>query len=128
MVIVSPPIELASKTVFNKLKERHCNKIYLATEDKNFVDIFKDVFKDLCITFDRKYVNYIENTFVGTIAIERENDTFLQGKDYLFQIVLLSTCDSFVLARCGAASPALMLAEKINNLFVFNLGNYGVYK
>lgn len=92
------------------------------------MNIFKDVFKDICITFDREYVNYVPGKLVGTMRIERENDVFLQGKDYLFQIAILSTCSSFVLARCGASPSTLILADNIENTFVFNLGSYGVYK
>ncbi|MBR4383882.1 MAG: hypothetical protein IKP64_10035, partial [Selenomonadaceae bacterium] len=56
---IPPPIEFAASMVVVKLREWKCNKIFLATEDKNILQIFKNFFGDLCVTFDREYIDYI---------------------------------------------------------------------
>ena len=106
----------------------HCNKIFLATEDKTIVTTFKQILGDLCIVFDREYVNYNPQTdkSVAMSRIDRENDYFLQGKDYLTQMVLLSTCDSFIAARCGGSVGVMMMADRFEHTYFFNLGRYGV--
>lgn len=122
----TPPMEFAASIVVEKIQQWQCNKIFLATEDKIIVEIFKQVFGDLCVTFDREYVDYEPGQAVGLMRIDRPNDHFLQGKDYLTQMVLASTCNSFVAARCGGSYATVMMAENFEHTYFFNLGRYGV--
>ena len=80
----------------------------------------------MCVTFDREYVNYMPGKFLSEIQIDRPNDRFQQGKDYLTQMVLLSTCNSFVAARCSGSVGVMMMADKFEHTYFFNLGRYGV--
>ena len=82
----------------------------------------------MCVTFDREYVNYNPQTDRSTALsrIDRPNDHYQQGKDYLTQMVLASTCNSFVAARCGGSVGVMMLADKFEHTYFFNLGRYGV--
>ena len=121
-----PPLELAVSTVIAKLNEWDCNKIFLATEDKNIVQNFKEIFGDFCVTFDREYVDFNPGQAVGIVRIDRENDYFLQGKEYLMEMAILSMCNSFVTARCSGSVGVMILAEDFENVFAFNLGRYGV--
>jgi len=121
-----PPVKFAASTVIVKLKEWKCNKIFLATEDKNIAQIFKNIFEDLCVTFDREYVDYKKEQAISLVHIDRDNDHFLQGKDYLTQMILLSTCNSFVAARCSGSVGVMMLAKNFEHTYFFNLGRYGV--
>ena len=123
---IPPTVELALSTVSQKLKEWNCNKIFLATEDKSIVEKFKNHFGTQCVIFDRVYVDYNPETdkSVAYSRVDRENDYFLQGKDYLTQIVLVSMCDSLVAARCGATKSVVFLAEDFEHSYFFNLGTY----
>lgn len=123
---IQPTVELALKTVSEKIKKWNCNKIFLATEDKAIVEKFKNHFGEQCIIFDRVYVDYNPQTdkSVAYSRVYRENDYFLQGKDYLTQIVLVSMCNSLVAARCGATKSVVFLAEDFENTYFFNLGMY----
>ena len=123
---IPPPLELAVSTVIAKLNEWDCNKIFLATEDKNIVQNFKEIFGDFCVTFDREYVDFNPGQAVGIVRIDRENDYFLQGKEYLMEMAILSMCNSFVTARCSGSVGVMILAEDFENVFAFNLGRYGV--
>lgn len=125
---IQPPVELASCTTSWKLREWKCNKIFLATEDKSIVDIFKNNFGDLCVTYDHEYVSYLGKGMMGAVRIDRENDQFLQGKDYLTEVVLLSMCNFFITSICSGGNAARLLAEKFDNVFRFYFGSYGVYK
>ena len=76
--------------------------------------------------FDREYVDYIPGQKISLVRIDRPDDYFKQGKDYLTQIVILSTCNSLVAARCGGSLGALMLTDNFEHTYFFNLGRYGV--
>ena len=123
---IPPSIELAMSTVAEKLQAWNCNKIFLATEDKSIVEQFKENFGDKCVIFDRVYVDYNPATdkSVAYSRIARENDHFIQGKDYLTQVVLVSLCNSLVAARCGAAKSVAFMAEHFDNRYFFDLGKY----
>ena len=124
---IQPPIEYALTKVIEKLNEWRCNKIFLATEDKNFVQIFKNVFRDICVTIDRKYLDYDfqQAKPLGFCHMDRENDYYLLGRDYLTQMVILSTCNCFV---CGitSGSVGVMMMSDFENVHAFNFGKYGV--
>ena len=123
---IPPPTEFAASMVVNKVQEWKCNKIFLATEDKNIVQAFKQVFGDFCITFNREYVDYKVGQSISLVRIDRENDHFLQGKDYLTQMVLLTMCNSLVSARCFGSVGAMIIADNFDHTYFFNLGRYGV--
>ena len=124
---VPPPPEYAAGIVNLKLKEWNCNKIFLSTEDKNIVQFFKDAFGELCVTIDREYVDYNDQKkLITKYQIDRENDAYLQGKEYLMEILLLTMCTSFVTARSFGSVGVMMLGKGFENTYVFNLGRYGM--
>ncbi len=123
---IVPPVEFALSTVVEKMQEWSCAKLFLSTEDKTIVKVFKDIFKDLCITINREYVDYIPGKVVTSCRVDRENDRFLQGKEYLTELVLLSQCNSLVAARCSGTVGIMMLAESFEHTYFFNLGRYGM--
>lgn len=90
------------------------------------MQIFKRVFGNLCVTFDREYVDYKPGQAISTVRIDRPNDHFQQGKDYLTQMVLLSTCNSMVAAQCNGTFFAALTAENFEHTYIFNLGKYGM--
>ena len=110
------------------MDEWKCNKLFLATEDKTIVKIFNNVFENLCITLPREYVNYNpeRDPSVSLSRIDRANDHFQQGKDYLTQIMLLSMCNAFVGTRCSGTTVAAIWGEQFEHKYFFNLGKYGV--
>ena len=123
---IPPPTEFAAITVINKLKEWNCNKIFLATEDKDIARNFKNIFGDICMTLDKEFVDFSPVKDVGEFHLDRENDHFLRGKEYLMEMALLSMCNSFVTARCSGSAGVMVLAEDFENVFAFNLVRYGV--
>ena len=125
---IPPPTEFASITVNAKLREWKCQKFFLATEDKTIADTFKENFGEECITFDQEYVTFNPKRDKATSVcrINRPNDHYLQGKEYLTQMVLLSTCNSFVGARCSGTTFVAMMGENFARTYYFNLGRYGM--
>jgi len=123
---IPPPQEFAASTVAAAFQKWQCNKIFLATEDKSIVEFFKRVFGNLCVTLDREYVDYKSGEDVALVRIDRPNDHFLQGREYLTQIVLLSTCNSFVAARCSGTLGVMMMTDAFEHTYFFNLGRYGL--
>ena len=72
------------------------------------------------------YINYSPEKGAPATRIDRANDNFLQGKEYLLDILLLSMSNSLVLSRCTGSVAVMLLADHFENVFAFNLGRYGV--
>ena len=126
---IQPSPEYAAAHVVDKLKKWNCNKIFLATEDINIARGFKNYFGDVCIMTNREYVNYYgynQKIPIGLLNMQRENDYFLKGKEYVTEMVLLSKCNSFITGRTSGSMGVMTLAENFENVMAFNLGRYGV--
>lgn len=127
---IPPPVEYARDVILEKVRAWKCNKIFLSTEDKTIIQFFKATFGDgfgtFCVTIDREYVDYKQGLFVNQVHTDRENDRFLNTKEYLTEIIILSKCNSFITARCSGSIGVMMLADKFDNTYAFNLGEYGV--
>ena len=124
---IPPPVDFAKSIVSEKLKEWQCNKFFLATEDKKIVEAFQSTFGYRCVTSDRGYVEYnsVKDKWVSLCRIERENDYYLQGKEYLTQILLASMCNSLVATRSSGTTAAVLLNENYEHTYFFNLSRYG---
>ena len=123
---IQPPIEFAVSKIVDLLPDWHCNKLFLATEDKTIAATFKDVFKEYCVTLDKAYLDYKVGDWITSQRIDRANDHFLQGKEYLTEMFLLSTCTSFIASRNSGSVGVMMLTNKFEHTYFFNLGKYGM--
>ena len=110
------------------MQKWRCNKIFLATEDKNFVQPFKEIFGDACVMIEREYIDYdsAPKTNIPKLHTARENDYFLRTKEYITELAILSKCNSFIAASCNGTISVMMMAENFENTYFFNLGKYGV--
>jgi len=131
MAPCTPPVEFAKDIVIEKVREWKFNKIFLVTEDKSILQFFKETFGDgfgsFCITFNKEFFKYDPKKAASQNRINRDNDYFLQGKEYVTEMVLLSMCNSLVTARVSGATAVMMLADNFENVYAFNLGHYGVF-
>ena len=127
---VPPPVEFARDVILEKVRDWKCNKIFLSTEDRTIVQFFKDIFGDgfgtFCVTIDREYVDYKPGRWINDAHTNRENDRFLNTKEYITEMIILSKCNSFITSMCSGATSVMMLSEGFENIYAFNLGIYGV--
>ena len=103
-----------------------CNKIFLATEDKEIAEKFRKEFGDAYITNERQYVEYESGLSTPEIKIDRENDCFLKGKEYLTTIEMLSRSNVFIGGRTSGTVGAFLLSNGFEHSYVYAIGRYGV--
>lgn len=108
------------------MREWKCNKIFLATEDINIAQICKNILGENCVVLPKAYVKYGGNGFVNKYHADRENDFYLRSKEYLLEMALAAKCNSFITARCSGATGVMMMAEKFEHVYAFNLGRYNM--
>ena len=124
---IQPPIEYALAKTMEKLQEWRCNKIFLATEVKDILKVYKNVFGSACITIDRDLIDYDANKqpITPRYHTDRINDFMIRGLEYLREMVILSTCNCLVAGRTSGNTAVAMMGN-FENIYAFNLGKYGI--
>ena len=123
------PVQPEPQQILEKVKavfeEGKYTKIFLATEDKSIQGLFEEAFGDIVVSNKREYVDYVEGQSVTKSSINRDNDRFLRGKEYLTTILILSKCDGIIAGRTSGTVGAFLLSDGYDYSYVYDLGRYG---
>ena len=109
---IQPTPEQLAKLVQNRLIKWNMDAVFLATEEQQYIEYFKDIFGEKLIYLDRKRYN---NWRVYT---ENENPLYQKGSryqtalDYLTEMELLASCQGLI----GSITSGLRYAIFKNNL------------
>ena len=121
---IQPDLEMLIKKTEEVMKEYHCNKVFVATEDVRFAQEFQIHFGDAYIASAREYIQYDGKDYLSQYSLERNNDKFLRDKEYLTNIYILSKCTCFVAGRTSGSIGALLMSEGYEYTYFFDLGTY----
>ena len=119
--------ENSLEIVEDYLNEWKMEYIYLSTEVVEYVELYKNHFKDKLILLERdRYHNNQNKKFINLYTRDRENDKYLTGLEYLTEVYGLAKCDSIIGTSCASLHSAIILNNnKYLNKKIFNLGrNY----
>lgn len=121
---VQPMPEQLMEKIDQVLVEQKCDKIYLATEDADIFAKFKDKYgKDLIAMDVERYVTK-EKENINDIQRQKVKDNYLVARAYLINMLLLSKCNCLVAGNTSGSLGALLLNEKYEYKYIFNLGVY----
>lgn len=120
---IQPSIEEVIRKCKEVMREKGCNKIFLATEDKAIFKSFINEFESRCVTNDKMFVDYTGGGING-YTFDRPNDGYLRGMEYLTTMTILSKCDCLVAGRCGASVVATIMSERYDYSYYYDLGVY----
>lgn len=121
------PVQPSVAELLEKAKETMqvcgCNKLFLATEDKDIADIFAKEFGDKCVTNTQEYVEY-KDGYLSEIKAEKKNDIYNRGLNYLITILILAKCNCIVAGRTSGTVGAALLTDGWEYSYFFDLGYY----
>lgn len=113
----------------------HYKKIYVATEDLEIYNKFKDAFGELLIPNNQyMYGNYEHSNtiYLSSIEVNRPNHKYQLGMEYLCSMYILSNCKYFISSNSCAGVD---LASRFSNFFsnmeyvhIWERGSYGYHK
>ena len=109
-----------------------CNKIFLTTDDIDILQIFKDEFEDSVVSSNRRYTKYVvcetqDGNYIKHITPpERKNGKYLDGLEYLTDIVILSRCNCIVGSTTCGTIAAVLMSDGFEHSYFFNCGLYGI--
>lgn len=123
------PVQPEIEAVFEKaewvMQTYHCNKIFLASEDKNIYENFLEKFgKENILVNHKKWIDYTGDKFLSEFSSERKNDKYLGGLEYLTTLYILSQCPCIIGGRTSATPLVACLAEKTEYTYFWDLGVY----
>lgn len=121
---VQPDVAMVIEKVKQALEEHHCSKVYLATEDKEILKVFRETFGKMLLFPDIEMRPYDKTKLITEIEVEREDDRRQKGLEYLTQIALLAKCCCFIGSRCGGCYGALLMSDGYEWEYIWDLGLY----
>ena len=124
------PVQPEPEDMISKVKEvmrtEGFDYVYLATEDKRILAKFQDAFGEKLLQPECEYVDFDYNStkWLSDYSIDRKNDKYLRGLEYLVSILFLSRCKGFVTSMTSGSQAVMYLSEGFDYLYVFDLGLY----
>lgn len=104
-------------------RARGCTKVFLATEDSAFYEIFREKFGENLITNKTVYMAY-QGGSTGKEEYGQENGGYKAGMEYLVTTMLLARCDCLCAGCVSATVGALLLTKGYEYTYLFDLGIY----
>lgn len=94
-----------------KMKEWNCSYIFLAVDDREYLEKFKDYFKDRCLYVERELIHYFENDVPVTDPRRRlmefeDVSIYKRNEDYIIETYLLAKCTSLYSCISGQGKLA----------------------
>lgn len=120
-----PTVDLCIDKVNELYESGKYKYIYLATEQQEYLERFKDEYRNNLLYFDRKRFVEDENSDKKVIKrrFERDNDRYLTGLDYLTETEGFKKVDFFI-SSMNNMTLYLMIKYPylVKNKFIFDLG------
>lgn len=117
------PEEMYTK-IDEMMQRQKCTKIFLATEDGQIYQKFKERYGDILITNTKRYVEY-ESGGIGRVFYESGNGGYEAGMEYLVTVMLLSKCDCLCAGIVSGTGSAVLLSKGYDEIYLFDSGYYG---
>lgn len=120
---IQPTPDQAVEKAEEIFKERNCTKVFLATEDVEFFEVFSKKFGEKLITNKVNYMEY-QGGSTGKEEYEQQDGGYKAGMEYLVTTMLLAKCDCLCAGCVSATVGALLLTEGYEYTYLFDLGIY----
>ena len=121
---VSPTPEQAAQKLDEFLAQYGRHKIFLATEDADIYDFFRNRYGELIYTTDDNLIrNYSGRDYIANEICAENKYKF--GLDYLVKMICLSECRYLIASKTAGTEFARLLNNgRYLSEYVFNLGTY----
>ena len=122
------PVQPDVDDVIDKTKEiierYNCDTVFLSTEDKEIYEKFRRSFGEILVTNKTHYISYNTGSIGQGTHTENEDKNYMEGLEYVSQIMLLSSCDCLVAGLTSGTIGALLFTSGYEYKYIFDLGVY----
>ena len=120
---IQPDIDALIEKCEEMMAEYDGEYLFVATEDKDFDNKFKEKFGNRYICNERCYIYYKEG-LLADVPSENGNEIRTRGLQYLSNLNILSKCNVLIGGQTNGLVGAVLMAEGFEHLYVFDLGYY----
>ena len=110
--------ELMIKNIQSLIKKFDYNKIFVVTEEQEYLKALKEKFNDKVIYYDSFRMNKLDSYKI----YPRKNHRYLLGEEILIETVLLSKCNGLTFIKSNVISAAKLFTKKKIKLHEVYLG------
>ena len=123
---VQPEAGQVIPKVIEVMKNEKFDAVYLSTEDKNIVAEFMAHFGEKLILPEQEYINFNpdDRKEISLYSLNRDNDKYLNGLEYLTSKLLLCECKGLITSMCGGTVLTMLFSKSFDYIYVFDLGVY----
>jgi hypothetical protein len=122
------PVQPLPEDVVQKAKEvmaeQGYEKLFLATEDANVLELFRKEFGDRLLYVQQQRYRDGKTPLALQEGYAAESDPKTEGLKYLSVIYLLAGCDGLIGGRCGITTIAYLISDGFEYEYLWNLGRY----
>ena len=123
-----PGIKYFINKTFDILKSKKIDTIFIASDSEFTINKFKQVFPNINIYYQKNIMRSVKEkdcvqpqdriNYENNIFNNRKYHNYLNGKEVLMDILLLSKCDYFLRSHSSVSDTAIILNENIKEIFV----------
>jgi hypothetical protein len=110
------------------MKEKRCNYVFVATEDKDILNVLKAEFGDKLLFLDQRRYSSKDMQSDQLLAQIKEKDKernpIKDALDYYAAIYLLTRCCCFIGGRTGGTKGVLLMNNGFEYQKIYDLGLY----
>lgn len=101
-----------------------CTKIFLGTEDVHIYNTFIKKYGNKVFTNRKQFIEYHGEKSIGKVVINKVQDKYEEGMDYLVTIAALARCDCFVGGHASGTVGVILMNKNFEYCYIFDLGLY----
>ena len=124
MHAIPPSVEKMILHAKDIMASQNCTKLFLATEDLDILEAFKETFDDRLIYTNQQRFRKQDHLAIANYASDRANDKYLRGEEYLVVLELLTRCDCLIGVGCNAFYRAAARKNHWDYIEQFDEGRY----
>lgn len=121
---VQPSVDQVIKKIYEVMEKQRCTRIYLTTEDADIFARFRNEFGASLLSMNTKRYSDTGKDNINDIALQKGENKYFRGRQYLLSVLLLSQCDCLVAGSAGGTYGALLMGKEYDYKYIFNLGTY----
>lgn len=125
-----PPSQLI-KEARDLMAKYHYKKIYVATEDKQIYETFKQEFGDMLLPNTQYMYDTYENAediFLAQVKVNRPNHQYTLAIEYLFSMYILANCKYFIASNiCSGIYFVCVLSNFYKDMKYIHIWDRGQY-
>ena len=120
---VQPTFEQIKLKVDEFVRKYSIKYIYLATEDVEYLNMFKLQYGSMVLYIDQQRFGKLNVDYICNLNIEH-NDLVTLNIDYYTSLTILSRCDYFIAGRTAGSLGVSLMTLGFKDKYYFNLGYY----